>query len=104
MSTHNTTFADEATPTFNGFRDIHESRISPKSRTIDYYLYLIEPYFECFEVCSTEGERRTPYPFQWFAKAKPFLGDDDGYEGKGGSPLEAIRNLYLTMSQSLEQP
>jgi len=51
-------------------------------------------YFDRLEVYSTAGDIRPPYHFQWRALAKVFEGDDDAYEGLGGSPLEAIRELY----------
>lgn len=96
---HNTTKDYIDRPTFNGFQDINETNISPKARTLDYYMYLLEPYFDRFEIYSSDGELRPAYKYQWHALAKPFEFDDDAYSGIGATPLEAIRNLYNSMKR-----
>lgn len=53
--------------------------------------------FDRIEVGSTKGDWRPPYAHQWVAYSKIYAGDDDPYEGEGGSAYEAIRNLYLSM-------
>jgi hypothetical protein len=75
------------------------SSISSKSRNINYYLDLMWDEFLKLEVYSTAGDIRPPYPFQWIATSKVLEGDDDCYEGTGGSPLEAIRELYKQLKK-----
>lgn len=84
---------------FNGdmsvFRGFFERGMTrEKANTLDGYLELIGDYFDRLEVYPTVGYGRRPYPFQWFAYSKLFAGYDDTYEGKGSTPLEAVRNLY----------
>lgn len=72
------------------------SSINPKQRNVDFYLEKIGiENFEKLEVFSTAGDYLPPYPFQWLATSIPF--GDDGYEGIGRTPVEAIRNLYKIM-------
>jgi len=59
----------------------------------------IKKYFDKFEIYSTAGDIRPPYHFQWVAKAKVFYGDDDCYEGIGGSPLKALSELYRQLKK-----
>ena len=75
---------------------------SPKARTLDFYLDLIiEKGFEFdrLEAHSTAGGIRPPYPYQWRALCKVRKGDDDAFEGLGGTPLEALRNLYKDIKE-----
>jgi len=77
--------------------------ISPKSRSMDYYLESLGDYFSGkLEVFSTAGDIRPPYYFQWLAKSKHIEGDDDCYEGLGGTPLEAVRELHKSMKHILK--
>lgn len=103
MSTHNTCHNWGDSPEWEGFRDIDESRTSSKSRNLNYYLYLIEPYFDRLEVYSTEGDYRTPYPYQWIALSKVISGTDAEFDGKGGTPLEAVRDLYQNIKTIMQQ-
>lgn len=77
---------------FEGF--FERGMTSDKNHTVNGYLELLGDYFDRFEFYPTIGYGRRPYPFQWVAYAKPFIGDDDAYEGVGKDPTEAIRNLY----------
>lgn len=94
MSTHNTVGKDQDNPRFIGFVDPDECGHYLDIGSLEYYLYVIEPYFDKFEIYSTEGDYRTPYPFQWWAFSKVLDGNEDRYEAKGGSPLEAIEELF----------
>lgn len=77
-------------------REIERSSINPKQRNINYYLEIIGfDRFDGISVYTTAGDMRPPYPYQWVAHSIPF--GDDGYEGVGSSPLEAIRNLAKAM-------
>jgi hypothetical protein len=72
------------------------------SRNIDYYLSKIEEIgfgieFDCLRAFSTAGDITPPYPYQWMATTKHRPGDDDVFEGVGGTPLEAVRDLYRTL-------
>lgn len=72
------------------------SSINPKQRSINFYLEKIGiEKFGSIEVFSTAGDIRPPYPYQWVATSIPY--GDDGYEGVGATPFEAIRNLYQEM-------
>ena len=71
--------------------------VGSKSNNLDCYMLKIWKYFDRIEVYSTAGGIRPPYHFQWGALAKIFEGDDDAYEGLGGTPLEAIRELYAQL-------
>ncbi len=82
----------ERPKSFDGF--FERGMTKEKANTLDGYLELIGDYFDRLEVHPTVGYGRRPYPFQWFAFSKVFEGYDDAYEGKGSSPLEAVRNLY----------
>lgn len=72
-------------------------RANVKKGTIDHYLELIGDDFYAIHVHSTAGDIRPPYPFQWIAYSKIFDGDDDPYEGFGGTPYEAVQNLYVKL-------
>ena len=77
---------------------------SAKARNFDFYLDLIiEKGFEFdkLEAYSTAGDIRPPYPYQWLAKVKIREGDDDAIDGIGGTPLEALRNLYKNIKANL---
>lgn len=73
--------------------------------SLDYALEKIEKLevgeFDCLRAYSTAGDLMPPYHYQWIAYMKTRPGDDDPYEGSGGSPLEAIRDLYEVLIQSL---
>jgi len=53
--------------------------------------------FDCIKAWSTAGDITPPYPFQWQALTKLTKGDDEPYEGLGGTPLEAVKNLYVNL-------
>lgn len=72
------------------------SSINPKQRNIDFYLEKIGiENFKELKVFSTAGDIRPPYPYQWQALSIPF--GDDGFEGIGRTPNEAIKELYKEM-------
>lgn len=78
---------------------------SSKSRSFTFYLDAIkkldiEREFDKLEAFCTDGDIRPPYPYQWRAISTIIIGDDDPFEGLGGSPLEALRNLYLEMKSA----
>ena len=82
--------------------NISEAPRNPKARSYTFYLDAIKSLgmgreFAKFEAFCTDGDIRPPYPYQWIAKSTMVTGDDDPFEGIGGSPLEAIRNLYHSM-------
>ena len=77
---------------------------SPKSRSFTFYLDAIKELdmdreFSKLETFCTDGDIRPPYPYQWRATSTTLVGDDDPFEGLGGNPLEALRNLYLQMKE-----
>ncbi len=60
---------------------------------MDFYLEKIGiENIKTIEVFSTAGCIRPPYPYQWRIITIAF--GDDGFEGIGKTPLEAIKNLY----------
>ena len=68
-----------------------------KARDVTFYLDRIKELgreFDRLEAYCTDGDIRPPYPYQWRAVTKIVPGDDDPFEGLGGTPLEAMRNLY----------
>lgn len=73
------------------------AEVSNKNRSIDWYLSKIEELdleFSRLEAFSTAGDIRPPYPYQWRATTKVRAGEDDPFEGIGGTPFEAIKELY----------
>lgn len=83
-------------------KNIERSSISPKSRNMNFYLEKIgiENILK-IEVVSTAGDIRPPFPFQWRIVTIPF--GDDGIEGFGETPLQAIRDLYKEMKVYLNE-
>ena len=79
---------------------ISQSRIIiQKPKSIDAYLEKIGiEQFGGLDVYSTAGDIRPLYPFQWIAKSIPF--GDDPFEGIGGTPFEAIKELYKKMKDN----
>jgi len=76
---------------------------SPKARTLDFYLDMIiekDFDFDRLEAYSTKGDIRPPYQYQWRVLSKVRKGDDDAFEGLGGTPLEALRNLYKNIKEA----
>lgn len=70
-----------------------------------YYLNAIRKMgweFDKLQAFSTAGDIRPPYPYQWQATTKLLVGEDDVCEGIGGSPLEAVRNLYKNVKASYD--
>ena len=77
-------------------KEIERSNINTKQRNIDFYMEKIGiENFSKLEVFSTAGDIRPPYPYQWRATSVAY--GDDGFEGIGRTPLEAIKNLYNEM-------
>lgn len=79
-----------------------DTPLSPKSRNFAFYLDRIKELggeFDKLEAFSTAGDIRPPYPYQWRATTKIVHGDDDPFEGIGGSPVEAVRELYKSFKQ-----
>lgn len=80
-------------------KEIGRSSINPKQRDINFYLEKIGiERFGKLEVFSTAGDIRPPYPYQW--RATSIVYGDDPFEGLGGTPFEAIKNLYKDMKES----
>ncbi len=82
---------------------------SGKSRSFTFYLDAIKNLeidreFAKLEVFCTDGDIRPPYPYQWRATSTLLSGDDDPFEGLGGNPLEAVRNLYKEMKYFKNNP
>ncbi len=75
---------------------------------MDFYLAKIEDLgwveFDCLTAVSTAGDWRPPYNYQWRAMTKLRPGDDDPFEGVGGTPLEAIRDLYHALKNAAASP
>ena len=76
-----------------------ESRKGRNTKAHSYTFYLdkireLGGEFNKMEAVCTDGDIRPPYPYQWRAMTKVIKGDDDACEGLGGSPLEALRELY----------
>jgi len=73
---------------------------------IDWYIEKIADFgFECdcLKVWTTAGEIRPPYPFQYQALTKLRKGEDDSYDGLGGTPLEAVKDLYKTIKEIIKE-
>ena len=73
-----------------------------KARSYTFYIDAIKALdidreFAKLEASCTDGDIKPPYPYQWRATSTMVVGEDDPYEGLGGSPLEALRNLYKAM-------
>ena len=85
---------------------IERASISTKSRNINFYLQEIENLdwveFDCLRPYSTYGDWRPPYPYQWMATTRVRPGDDDPFEGVGGTPLEAVKDLYKSLMAAKE--
>lgn len=80
-----------------------------KARNYTWYLDRIKELdmgreFAKLEVYCTDGDIKPPYPYQWRATSTLIPGDDDPFEGLGGSPLEALRNLYKDMKEFKYHP
>ena len=80
-----------------------------KNTNRDFVFYLdaikeMDCEFDKFEAFETRGGYPAPYPYQWLATTKHREGEDDVHEGKGGTPIEAIRNLYKSVKQEWENP
>lgn len=78
-----------------------------KARGLTFYLDRIKYFgwdFDRLEAYCTDGDIRPPYPYQWRALTKLVPGYDDPFEGIGGSPLEAMRHLYLDVKYHAEHP
>jgi len=77
-----------------------------KSRSYTFYLDKIKEInnreFDKLEAFCTDGDIGPPYPYQWKATSNMLVGDDDPFEGLGRSPLEAIRNLYFELRESIK--
>jgi len=58
-------------------------------------------FYTLTAIC-TDGDIKPPYPYQWRAISTMIVGDDDPCEGLGGTPLEALRNLYKDMQEAKE--
>jgi hypothetical protein len=69
-----------------------------KARDITFYLDQIrqkyELEFDKLEAICADGYIKPPYPYQWRATTKIRVGEDDPFEGLGGSPFEAIKELW----------
>lgn len=72
--------------------------------SIDFLLDRLGDIFDSLQVVSTAGDIRPPYYYQWIAKTKLFDGWDDPIEGVGGTPYQAVRNLYKNVKEFIENP
>jgi hypothetical protein len=80
--------------------------ISSKSRNHNWYLSKLEELglqFAKLEAFSTAGGIRPPYPYQWRATTVVRAGEDEPFEGLGGSLLEAMRELYLAAKRGWDE-
>lgn len=76
-----------------------------KRNTIDWYLEKIEELgwieFDCIKVFCTFGSPRPPYAHQFIAYCKARSGiDDEPWDGVGGTPFEAVRDLYKSLKEA----
>ncbi|KKL28164.1 hypothetical protein LCGC14_2377880 [marine sediment metagenome] len=82
-----------------------EMRSTIKNK-IDWYIEKITVLgfeFNCLKVWTTAGDIRPPYPFQYQALTKLRKGEDDAYDGLGGTPLEAVKSLYKTIKELIKE-
>lgn len=82
-------------------------RSSIQGRGCDFYVKKIGEIgygfeFGKLEAVSTAGDIRPPYAYQWRATNKHRPGDDDDFEGLGGSPVEALRALCKEIQDFIE--
>lgn len=79
----------------------HElKRVPSKARDLRFYLDRIVELgrkTERIEIYSTAGDILPPYPYQYRAVTNVIPGDDDPFEGVGGTPLEAVRELHKSV-------
>lgn len=78
-----------------------EMRSTIKGSGIDYFLERLRVngvVVSRMEIISTAGDIRPPYPFQFIAVAELRPGDEDPLDGLGGTPYEAVKNLWLFYS------
>ena len=78
-----------------------------KARDITFFMDKIremEFEFDKLEAYCTDGDIKPPYPYQWRATTKIKHGDDDPFEGIGGSPFEAISELYRQVKYWVSNP
>jgi hypothetical protein len=88
-------------------KKINFTGLKPLTRNLnhnstDYYLERLGEMFDCIEAYSTAGDIRPPYAFQYVAKSNLIIGDDDIYEGKGGTPHKAVKDLFNKVKLFLE--
>jgi len=81
-----------------------KSERNTKSRNTTFYLDKIKGLnmgreFDYLKAFCTDGDIRPPYPYQWQAFSTTILGDDEPFEGVGGSPLSAVKRLYEAMKE-----
>lgn len=79
------------------------------SRARDFTFYLdsikslkLDREFSKLEAICTDGDMTPPYAYQWRATSTMLVGDDDPFEGLGGTPIEAIRALYKDMKYAVD--
>lgn len=82
---------------------------NPKQIGYTFYLDKIKELdigreFSKLEAICTDGSILPPYPYQWKATSTMVPGDDDPFEGLGGSPLAALRELYKEMKHFVQHP
>jgi hypothetical protein len=69
-----------------------------RARDLTFYLDEIRQKFHLefdkLEAFCTDGDIHPPYSYQWRATTKIREGEDDPFEGLGGSPLQAIHKLW----------
>lgn len=83
-------------------------RLNVKKQTIDWYLEKIESFgwieFDCIKVYCTAGDIRPPYAHQFIAYTKVRPGDDEPWQGVGGTPLAAVRDLWKALKKAEDEP
>ena len=80
---------------------------STKARNLEFYLDGIKKLgreFKSLEAICTDGDIRPPYRYQWRAISNIVAGEDDPFEGLGGTPIEAMRNLYKSIKYAVDHP
>lgn len=79
------------------FDNLSEAHRKPKARGFAFYLDELKKLdleFDKLEAFCTDGDIRPPYPYQWRATTKVRLGEDDGFEGIAGEPLDALHDCW----------
>lgn len=84
-----------------------EAPRSTRARDFIFYLDAIKALkldreFSKLEAICTDGSILPSFSYQWRATSTMIPGDDDPFEGLGGTPIEAIRALYKDMKYAVD--